>query len=257
MLAFHNDHKLQREILDRVDAHRAAGEIVRGSTWDPQTGRGGAIGCALDAYDHALLESQYGIPVGLAYLVDIIDEIAPKVWVLPRRRATPAWPQRFLRAIPLGADLSSVWSHFAVWLLEDELAQWRSPEGDAVIALYRRRLGGDEPPLDEWRRAARVAADVMNRDAKVARAKTTAHEVRARRSAADRDAMEAWAAENKDRWRRVSALRVAETWAAATWAAATAARAWWDSEAERAASYQRQGEKLLELLASAPVPGLD
>lgn len=69
------------------------------------------------------------------------------------------WPERFLTAISTGADLYLVSAHFMVWLLETELEHWPSKESRVVVALYRRRINGDEPTLEEWYQVGWAAAE--------------------------------------------------------------------------------------------------
>ena len=135
-----------------------------------------------------------------------------------------AWPEAFLSAIQVGADLSQVNDQFMVWLLIDEqdgvirFADESKAVVQQVASLYQRRLNGDPPVEDEWD-AARAAA----RDAACAAAWDAAW---------DAACAAAWDAARD----------------AARDAACAAARA-----AARAAHYEKMAEKLLELLSQAPV----
>ena len=111
MLAFHNDPAVKAKYLARVKAHRAADDLRHGVYWE--RGKGCAVGCTIHGSDHAAYERELGIPRILARLEDGIFE----------RLSSPhdqAWPQEFLEAIPVGADLSLVWPRFALALLADE-----------------------------------------------------------------------------------------------------------------------------------------
>ena len=145
LLAFHADPAIQKKYLARVDAHRAADEIIQGEGWSGS--RGCAVGCTLDAYDHGRYPTELGIPETLAHLEDAIHEGLPLADALD-------WPGRFLRAPRLGADLSLVWPRYAVWLLTEEAP---SPSGALVAALHKRRIDGAEPAIREWTEAARAA----------------------------------------------------------------------------------------------------
>ena len=147
--AYHNSRELKDHYIARVSAHRAADELIQGTGW--KGGKGCAVGCVLDAYDHARYPIELGIPEVLAHLEDrIFEGLAPS-------DAMP-WPEAFLGAIRPGADLSLVWPRFAVWLLTVELSKWRAPTIDAVVALYERRIAGDEPTVAEWKAAAAAAS---------------------------------------------------------------------------------------------------
>ena len=110
LLAYHNDMATKVKYLARVRAHREADELIRGTGWDGKNGC--AVGCTLEAYDPQRYETELGIPVALAYLEDRIFE------GLPDDDST-AWPERFLAAVPVGADLGRVQWQFLHWLLTD------------------------------------------------------------------------------------------------------------------------------------------
>lgn len=155
LLAFHNDPAIKQEYLARVEAHRLADEIVQGQYW--QNGKGCAVGCTLHSDQHADYETELGIPRSIAYLEDQIFE------GLPNGDAKD-FPAQFLSAIPVGADLSLVTAHFFVWLLSDPVdgvIRFAREDGKAaietVVALYQRRIAGDEPTDQEWIAAADAA----------------------------------------------------------------------------------------------------
>jgi hypothetical protein len=209
MRAFHGNPAIKEKYLARVRAHRAADELIRGTGWDGH--RGCAVGCTLERYDHNAYPDELGIPVELAYLEDKIFENLPENHL--------AWPEEFLSAIEPGADLSMVWPQFAVWLLgatRQHCDEASKAATDTVVALYLRRIGGDEPTQKEWAAASDAA-----------------------RAAA-------WAA-----WAASDAARAA-AWAASD--AARAAAGATASDAAMAAAWTRQREKLLELLRGAPCP---
>ena len=110
MHAFHNDATLKATYLARVRAHRAADQLIHGQYWEH--GKGCAVGCTIHSGHHADYETVLGIPRILARLEDGIFEglVAPQ---------DLAWPEQFLDAIPVGADLRMVWPQFALHLLSD------------------------------------------------------------------------------------------------------------------------------------------
>ena len=165
MRAFHDDSEIKAKYLDRVRAHRAADELIRGEGWDGH--RGCAIGCTLEAYDHSRYPIELGIPEQLAHLEDWLFERLPVADAM-------AWPERVLTAIRVGADLSRVWPEFAIWMLTDPehgVSQYAVDGGTrasiaGVADLYRRT---DDVLPEEWAaarvtsgRAALVAARVTS-----------------------------------------------------------------------------------------------
>lgn len=125
--AFHGDQAVKDKYLARVRAHAAADQLVQGIGWE--RGKGCAIGCTLEAYDHARYPIELGLPEWLARLEDAIFE------GLPRDEAM-VWPESFLEAIHPGADLEPV---------RHKLAMRRI---DRLIALQRGNLGKHGESID-------------------------------------------------------------------------------------------------------------
>ncbi|HEY8740949.1 MAG TPA: hypothetical protein VIN56_10195, partial [Candidatus Dormibacteraeota bacterium] len=161
LLAFHGDPAIKALYLARVRAHRAADEIIHGDYWVERAGgfKGCAVGCTIHGNSHAAYEDKLGIPRAIAYLEDNLFESM----TAPR---DTQWPEQFLTAIPVGADLSMVSARFVLWLLveaEPLAAKWedRRPDTGAALrqvrSLYERRIEGDEPAATEWEQAAALA----------------------------------------------------------------------------------------------------
>src|SRR3990167_5041301 len=126
MLAYLNDPTLKTFILKELSSHRKLDAIVKGTYW--YYGKGCAVGCTLESVarrngkwkqginhqDHALYESELGIPKQLAHLQDAIFEGLPD----PDFKL---WPAQFAKAVKPGSDLSGVWPKFVVALLTDPL----------------------------------------------------------------------------------------------------------------------------------------
>lgn len=117
VLAFHNNPVKQQFYLDRVEAHYLADEIAQGAyvnTLQEDHPQYCAVGCVLHepTGGHGRYPDEIGAPESLAYLQDRIFE-----------SRSPAdakeWARNFMRAIPLGADLSNVVPLFMAWLMDD------------------------------------------------------------------------------------------------------------------------------------------
>jgi len=162
MLAFHNDPALKAFVLNELEVHKAADELVKGRYWEE--GKGCALGCTLEAVrrfqgedatiahgNHALYESRLGIPEVLARLEDRIFENLGN-------DASQKWPLRFTSAIRPGADLALVWPKFAVWLLGEFLPPLTADERalkslKEVADLYGEWVNGAKPSVERWRSA--------------------------------------------------------------------------------------------------------
>ena len=75
MKAFHGDKAVKEKYLNRVLAHQAADEIIKGKYW--QGGKGCAVGCTIHSDDHYGYEHEIGVPAWLAFLQDKIFEGLP------------------------------------------------------------------------------------------------------------------------------------------------------------------------------------
>ena len=243
MRAFTAPAEVSREaLLASLAAHREAGRLVQQhGYWSD--GRGCAVGCTLRdfapgrEYAHAAYETLFGVPVALAHLEDAIFEGSSLA-------AARRWPERFVRSIEPGADLTAVADRWLLWLLSDAgspLAEWRGEPWMAGVAdLYRRRLAAAEPGREEWA-AAEAAADAAARDAASAAARAAAWAARAAARAAR-------AAARAAAWAARAAARAAAWAAMAADAAADAAA----RDAARAAAWAAMADALVRLIADAP-----
>lgn len=105
MIAFHGDFKLKEKILKRLRDHYEADEIIKGQYWEG--GKGCAVGCSVHSSDHMKYEELLGINYLIAHLEDSIFE------GLPNEQAKE-FPIQFIEAIPVGANLDSVFYKFAI-----------------------------------------------------------------------------------------------------------------------------------------------
>jgi hypothetical protein len=243
--AFHGEPAIKAHYLARVQAHRLNDEIRHGYYW--KDGRGCGVGCTLHSNDHGAYEQELGIPRVLAYLEDGIFEALPA----PH---DSAWPEAFLLAIPVGADLTRVWPRFFLCLATDaahgllrhvQAPAWAQQQAviEQVIALYRAWVTtGDIPGA-----AGAAAAAGAVRAARAASAASAAEAAWAAEAASAASAAEAaWAA-----W--AAAWAAACVAAEAAEAARSAAAAAGAAHGDRVGARLWQRDLLLRLLAEAPV----
>lgn len=142
MKAFHGSEEIKKKYLERVAMHRAADALVQGQGWED--GKGCAVGCTLEDYNHSLYPIELGIPEVLAHLEDSLFE-----GMLVEQAML--WPERFLSAPKAGADLSQVWPQWAVWMLTDSehgMIKYANGRQDVREAIER--------VADCWRRGVSV-----------------------------------------------------------------------------------------------------
>lgn len=152
MQAFHNDETIKLKYLARIKAHALADEIVKGQYWED--GKGCAVGCTIHGSEHDKYEIELGIPSWLAKVEDRIFE------GLPNERAK-IWPEQFLEAINVGANLETVRAPFLVYILKSTLDKFdhrKYPKVlktiQDVIHLYEIR----ETDIDKLKQARDAAA---------------------------------------------------------------------------------------------------
>jgi hypothetical protein len=254
MLAFYDDPTIKTNILNGLAVHRAADEIVQGKYW--KDGKGCALGCTLESirlmrgYDviqhdsHATAEKETGIPRILFRLEDRIFEGLPN-------EIAKDWPERFTSAIRPGADLAMIWPRFALWILTEELPQYvtKRPKAAAAIAdvaaLYKEWCDScKNPDAERWLKARKNAYATYAAYAAYATYAAYADATYAAYAAYAADATYADADAAADAAADADATYAAAD-ADATYAAASRAKR------ARQEAYQRQADKLVELLKAA------
>ena len=110
--ACHNDPAIKAKYLARLTAHVKADELIHGKGWE--NGKGCAVGCTLDKYDHAAYETELGLPEWLARLEDVIFEGLPQ-------KDAPQFAVDFLSAPQVGANLERVQFKFCAFLMRENI----------------------------------------------------------------------------------------------------------------------------------------
>ena len=260
MIAYHGKPEIKETYLKRVRDHRAADQLVQNyGYW--KDGKGCAVGCTLHSGNHAAYETELGIPQQLARLEDRTFE------GLPQAEAR-LWPERFLEAIPVGADLSSVIDRWLLWILMDPtkgvIQHAKTDAGKACIKkiadAIQQKIAGNNLTVEAWRKLrekaweqSRIAATAAAYAYAAAYAATAAAaaDAAAYAAAADPYATAAYAATAAAAY--AASASAADATAAAADAAADAADAAY-AAAARKKHYVASANKLLELLQAAPIP---
>ncbi len=127
MLAYKNDTKLKTKFIKEIKWHQDQDKIIKGTYQEGSNGdfRGCAVGCSIHSLNrmksknfatnnHALYETELGIPEWLARLEDTIFE------GLPTEEAKK-WPLKFSKAIPVGVNLQPVKWKFSAYLMKENI----------------------------------------------------------------------------------------------------------------------------------------
>jgi hypothetical protein len=249
LLSYHNDPMIKQKYIGRVISHRKADAIIQGTGWE--NGRGCAVGCTLENYDHSQYPIELGLPEWIAYLEDEIFE------GLTNQEAI-YWPEKFLQAIPIGVNLENIKHKLAILRL------------DRLFKLQQENLDKN-PDLKNVIEKIFLSINVV-KQCHVAGLNKKYCDWAAAWSAAQSAAWSAWSAA----WSARSAARSAwsAAWSArsAAWSARSAARSAWSaawsarsaarsaqSAAESAwsaawswsAAWKQEAEDLLKLLSEA------
>jgi hypothetical protein len=121
MKAFHGDKEVKRKYLARVSAHAKADEIVKGRYWE--NGKGCAIGCTIHSSNHNAYEKELGVPKWLAIVEDVLFEGM-------LMNSAQKWPEQFLKAINVGANLEQVKTPFLIFILKNSLKSMKAIKYD-------------------------------------------------------------------------------------------------------------------------------
>jgi hypothetical protein len=144
--SFHGRHEVKQKFLDRVRAHRLAGEITK--DYDRKNVNGDAIGCTLHSDNKWAYEDELGIPNQLACIED-------ELFFSLANDQAQLFPEQFLEAIPVGADLfPAVWQFMLFALLDENqgmIALGQHQEAIRQAAdFYLRALEGVEISWGEY-----------------------------------------------------------------------------------------------------------
>ena len=259
--AYHGDEKLKEETVAKARWHKDFSEFTRNQYFS-KNGRTKvcAVGCITEDPNggHHLYPTRWGIPEWLAYLEERIFTGLPD-------EKMAAWPERFLDAIPVGADFEGLADRLAIRRLKEEClplsGQWPESVRAEVVAAIELTIAALEGKGD--RSAARSArsADWSAESAAWSAESAGSAAWSAARSAA-RSA--AWSAESAESaaesaaWSATeSAARSAESAESAAesaaWSAARSA-AW---SAARSAAFEREAGRLIAELETLPVTGVE
>lgn len=156
VIAFHGDPLVKAQALDRLQRHVAAGSFVYFPAWE--NGNANVIGAVVEADDTPAYAERLGYPLALAETLPmLVNGFRPQPEAV---RFALAWLER----TPVGADLTTIVSQLVLDLLANadlvKLTE-RYPDVEqsrqAIMALHRRAIDGDEPDRKTWK-AARLAA---------------------------------------------------------------------------------------------------
>lgn len=137
--SFHKNQSLKKDMVAEVLDHQKQDQIIQGTYETERDGKwkGCAVGCSIHSYNkrygknistdnHKAYETELGIPESLARLEDYLFEAMPV-------DKAKKWPVEFMKAIPVGVDLSKVAPKFIVGTLRD-LLKIREVKDDKAVA---------------------------------------------------------------------------------------------------------------------------
>ncbi len=131
MLSFHGNPAIKAKYVARVKHHRELDNIIQGTGWE--NGKGCAVGCTLENYNHHAFEFELGIPEWLARVEDSIFE------GLSNENAKD-FPISFLEAIPVGIDLDLVKIPFLIFVVESTLDTFDHKKYPEVLLKIEKTL---------------------------------------------------------------------------------------------------------------------
>jgi hypothetical protein len=157
MQPFNGNAALAAQTVAEMKAHRDADRLAKGDYWNPETGRGCAIGCLVHSGSHADAGKLCNAPNQIMYIVDNVFEGLP--WP-----ANLDWPVKFLEALQanIDKDITLLWARLALEIARHPVHGYEQYNQDpavlAVPPLYEEWVAtGVRPDDDRWRAAARAA----------------------------------------------------------------------------------------------------
>ena len=159
MRAYLDSQEIKTQTVAAMMADVAAERVIQGTYWNANKGNGCFVGCVIRGNDHGKFETQIGVPRILARLADRIFEGL-------NYEDAKKFTVDFLEAIPVGADLASVWPKFAHFMLIDpEFGVIKFAKTDRtkksiqdIGDMYARVISGEKIDSNAWLEARRNAA---------------------------------------------------------------------------------------------------
>jgi hypothetical protein len=137
--AFGGREDRKANALALAAAHREADSLAQGVYYDDDDTSYPVQACLVGCLSHSSggnphlqLESLYGIPEKVAVLADDLFE------AMPDRDAFEALPEKFLNAIPIGADLRLVPLKFYLWVCDQVQATPLEPREEEFVLAFRK-----------------------------------------------------------------------------------------------------------------------
>ncbi len=109
LTAYHGSNKIKSKYVKRMKDHITNDELVHGVGFE--NGKGCAVGCTLNRYDHKCYQNELGLPEWLALLED-------KLFEGMSLEKSKTFPLELLKAIPVGADLTKTFHKMNIFILE-------------------------------------------------------------------------------------------------------------------------------------------
>ena len=160
MNAFNNNSSQKAERLAEAKHHTEMDMLIKGTYGEGEFGESNFKGCSIGCLYNGAHEkgaNKDSIPVDILYLADNLFESLPAPDYIN-------WHTDWIKAIPVGADLSLVKWKFLHWLIHDKKDGVFVIAGDelkAIITKYEYLLThaskGNIHPAEEFSKAARAA----------------------------------------------------------------------------------------------------
>lgn len=152
LIAYHGKKEIKIKYVNRMKDHIKKDELIHGEGWNK--GKGCAIGCTLNRYDHHCYQNELGLPEWLARMEDEIFEGMSL-------KKSMTFPLELLEAIPIGANLDKVYHKFCKFILTDiakdcdELPVRKAIE--TILSQHDKAIRGEIITIPElWRMADKL-----------------------------------------------------------------------------------------------------
>lgn len=150
--AFHNKDSLKQKVIFRMEQHIKADQLVQGTGYDKSTGKGCAVGCSIDCYDHQSFADTLGLDIWIPQMYDTVHEgISAKHF--------KKFDMDFIKSIPVGmttkqSDLVRLQLFYFMLteIIPSEFQKYK--EIADIIELFKLSIEGVTVTKSQWRKVA-------------------------------------------------------------------------------------------------------
>ena len=150
--AFKNKQSLKQEIVSRMEEHIKLDQLVQGTGYDESSGKGCAVGCSINCYDHHSFADTLDVDI---WIPQIYDQLHEGIDV----KHITKFNLDFLNSIPIGmskkeSDLVrlKLFYFMLTQIIPSKFQKYK--EIAAIIDLFKQSIEGVTVTKQQWAKVA-------------------------------------------------------------------------------------------------------